>query len=169
MFPGHPEHLRTFGYIGLYRYSLRFSTHAQRQIFTCREVVDLILEQFSRSATEQQFAILAYCFMPDYVHLLVEGQAETSDCKRFIARAKQYSGFYYLKQYRDRLWQRYGFERVLRNEEITMVVARYILANPVRGGLVDRVEDYPFSGSLVYTLQQLLEGVSASSSGAWSG
>ena len=131
--------------------------------------MDLILEQFARSATEQQFAILAYCFMPDHVHLLVEGQAETSDCKRFIARAKQYSGFYYLKRYGDRLWQRYGFERVLRSEEITMVVARYILANPVRGGLVDRVEDYPFSGSLVYTLQQLLEGVSASAQTAWSG
>jgi len=50
-----------------------------------------------------------------------------------------------------------------------MAVARYILANPLRGGLVDRVEDYPFSGSLVYTLEQLLEGVSASNPSEWSG
>ncbi len=168
MFPGHPEHLRTFSYFGFYRYSLRFSTHEQRQIFTNRDVVDLNLEQFSRSAAEQEFAIPAYCFMPDHVHLLIEGQAETSDCKRFIARAKQYSGFYHSKRYGDRLWQRYGFERVLRSEEVTMVVARYILANPIRAGLVDRVEDYPFSGSLVYTLQQLIDDVSASDPPAWS-
>jgi REP element-mobilizing transposase RayT len=35
---------------------------------------------------------MAFCFMPDHVHLLVGGTCETSDGKRFIRRAKQYSG-----------------------------------------------------------------------------
>ena len=97
--------------------------------------------------------------MPDHLHLLVEGTSDDSDCKRFIARAKQYSGFYYAQAHCSRLWQRYGFEHVLRDDEITLVVARYILENPLRAGLAERVEDYPFVGSLVYTRPEVLEGV----------
>jgi REP element-mobilizing transposase RayT len=97
--------------------------------------------------------------MPDHVHLLVEGQADDSDCRQFIARAKQYSGFHYKAKYGRPLWQRYGYERVLRNDEAAVSVARYILENPLRGKLVERVEDYPFFGSTVYTIAQLLEAV----------
>ena len=99
---------------------------------------------------------MAYCFMPDHLHLLVEGKAEHSDCRRFIAKSKQYSGFYFSKRFGRRLWQRYSFERVLRDCEQTFVVARYVLENPVRAGLVAAIEDYPFVGSCVYALHELI-------------
>ena len=102
-------------------------------------------------------AVVAYCFMPDHLHLLVQGLTAESDCRRFISRAKQYSGFYYAEEYGVRLWQRYGFERVLREHEPTMVVARYILENPLRAGLAQRVDEYPYVGSLVYSLSALIE------------
>jgi REP element-mobilizing transposase RayT len=38
--------------------------------------------------------------MPDHLHLLVEGTHEDSDLKAFVARAKQYSGFYFRQQTR---------------------------------------------------------------------
>ena len=82
---------------------------------------------------------------------------------QFIARLKQYSGYYYSAAYHEKLWQRYGFEHVLRDDETTMVVAKYILENPIRAGLVNRVEDYPFVGSLVYSVAELIEGVAARS------
>ena len=97
--------------------------------------------------------------MPDHVHLLVEGSLETSDCRRFIARAKQASGYAHSCRFGGRLWQRYSFERVLRADEPPRVVARYILANPVRAGLVARVEDYPFVGSPAYGLDALLRSL----------
>jgi len=75
------------------------------------------------------------------------------------ARAKQLSGFHYTKAFREPLWQRYGFERTLRGDEGTLSVARYILENPVRAGIVRRVQDYPFSGSSVYTIDEILEAV----------
>ena len=106
--------------------------------------------------------MIAYCFMPDHLHLLVEGLAENSDCKRFIARLKQYSGFYYKRQFGTRLWQRYGFERVVRDSEHTFVIARYILENPVRAGLVAAIEENPFVGSFVYTLPELIASAYAS-------
>jgi putative transposase len=108
---------------------------------------------------DQSIEVLAYCFMPDHVHLLVEGRRDDSDCRVFISRAKQYSGFHYKAAHGRRLWQRYGYERVLRGEEAAVSVARYIIENPVRARIADCVVGYPFSGSSVYTMEQLLEAV----------
>jgi putative transposase len=84
--------------------------------------------------------------MPDHLHLLVEGLHEHSDLKWFQRGAKQYSGFHYNKQFGCVLWQRYAFERVLRSQELTLDVARYILTNPIRAGLAPTIDGYPFSG-----------------------
>ena len=62
----------------------------------------------------------------------------------------------HLGEFGTRLWQRYGFERVIRDSEQTFVVARYILENPVRAGLVNAIDEYPFSGSFVYTMPELI-------------
>jgi putative transposase len=153
----HPEHLRGFSYVGPHRYSLRFSTFKLQPLFLNQAHVDLIRFQIQRSATENRIAVVAYCFMPDHLHLLVEGEQPDSDCLQFIARAKQYSGFSFAREFKSRLWQRYGFERVLRPEESSQIVARYILENPVKAGLVARVEEYPFVGSFVHALPELLE------------
>ena len=156
---GKPAHLKTFDYLGLHRYSLTFCTAHRARLFVSEPVVALVLSQISRAAAEQDFAVIAYCFMPDHLHLLVEGESEASDCKRFIARAKQYSGYSYSKQFRGVLWQRYGFEHVLRDDELTPVIARYILNNPIRAGLVQQVFDYPFVGSLAYDLKDMIDEI----------
>ena len=121
--------------------------------------VETVRTQIARAAREQSFALIAYCFMPDHVHLLIEGQEDDSDCREYISRAKQYSGFHYKAAFGRRLWQRYGYEHVLRNDEAAVSVARYILENPVRARMVERITDHPFSGSSVYTIEQLLEAV----------
>ena len=157
---GNPCHLKSFSYLGLHRYSLTFCTDHRRHLFLKPPVVELVLAQITRAARENEFDVIAYCFMPDHLHLLIEGKSDNSDCKRFIARAKQYSAFFYSRTYRSVLWQRYGFEHVLREEETSWVVARYILENPIRAGMVRRVEDYPFVGSLVYALTDLIADVS---------
>ena len=97
--------------------------------------------------------------MPDHLHLLVQGQCEAAECKRFISAAKQYSGYHYSKEFHHPLWQRYGFERTLRKDEDILTVARYILENPVRAGLSTTVAEYPFVGSLVHELKELVESV----------
>ena len=159
MLTGKPEHLTSFDYVGLHRYFLTFCTDSRRHLLTTADVVDLVLSQIVRAAVDEQVAIVAYCFMPDHLHLLIEARAETSDCLRFIKGAKQYSGYYYAKAFGSPLWQRYGFERVLRNDEATLVVARYTLENPLRAGLVTRIEDYPFVGSKTHSLEEILSAV----------
>ena len=157
-----PGHLKTFDYTGLYRYSLTFCCHNRQQLFTQDPVVKSVLSQFEHVASKELFAIVAYCFMPDHVHFLVEGKSERSNCLRFVSRAKQRSGFRFAQSWKKRLWQRYGYEHVLRNDESTMAVARYILENPLRARLVERVEDYPFAGSCEYALHEILEAVADS-------
>ena len=98
--------------------------------------------------------------MPDHLHLLIEGKSDASDARDFIKRVKQYSGFYYAQAYGTKPWQRYGYDNVLRDDEKTLVVARYILQNPLRAGLVKRIEDYPFAGSLEWPLEALLDWIS---------
>jgi hypothetical protein len=46
-----------------------------------------------------------------------------------------------------KLWQPSYYDHVLRKDEDTLNVARYILDNPVRKGLVKHFLEYGFSGS----------------------
>ncbi len=87
--------------------------------------------------------------MPAHLHLLVEGEHESSDLRRFARLSKQRVSYVHRTQFRIKTtWQDGYFERVLRAEEATEVVVRYVLDNPVRAGLVTQAEDYPFSGAL---------------------
>jgi REP-associated tyrosine transposase len=158
----YPRHLPTFDYRGPHRYFLTFCTADRHRAFTEAAGVNVVRGQFLRAADRHLVALVAYCFMPDHVHLLVEGTREDSELKGFQSAAKQYSGFHYKAQFGRPLWQRYGFERALRSEESTIDVVRYILANPVRAGLAGRVDEYSFSGSSVFSMEQLMEGVQES-------
>jgi putative transposase len=115
------------------------------------------LAQILRGAREEEFSIIAYCFMPDHLHLVVEGLAEQSDMKKFVRRAKQYSGYAHPQRTGQRLWQRYGHEHVIRDNESVRKIVRYVIENPVRAGLVRDPTDYPFLGSGVYSLEQLID------------
>jgi putative transposase len=162
VFTGTPGHLKSFDYTGPHRYSLTFCTNQRAQTFVEPSGVEIVLKQVLRAAADQRFEIIAYCFMPDHLHLLVEARTDASNALRFISRAKQLSGYHYKQTFGQVLWQRYGFERVLRNDEQTLVVARYILENPLRRGMAARVEDYPFVGSTLYTVSEILEATQLS-------
>jgi len=42
------------------------------------------------------------------------------------------------------LWQAGFHDRALRKEDDVLAVARYVVANPIRAGLVTRVGDFPW-------------------------
>jgi putative transposase len=159
MLPRRPERLKCFDYLGEYAYFLTFCTDRRHAAFATADRVDVASTQILRAATDESFALVAYCYMPDHLNLLIAGERQNADCRNFIKRSKQLSGFYYQKAFGQRLWQRYGFEHVLRAEEDVLSVARYIVENPVRARLVDSVCDYPFTGSSVYTVEEILNAL----------
>jgi len=86
--------------------------------------------------------------MPDHLHLVVEGLSDDADLQRFVKIGKQ-RAVYSLRENHlvCNVWQEGFHDWVLRPEQTTENVIRYVLNNPVRAGLVERPEDYPFSWS----------------------
>jgi REP-associated tyrosine transposase len=140
--------LATFPYIGFHRYSFTLSTHLWRRCFANAAVVGKVSRQLLQLADEEQFAIPAYCFMPDHLHLYLVGTRTDSDARRFITRFKQHSGYWFSTKARmGRLWHRGSWDRILHDDEAGVGVIRYIFMNPVQAGLADHPLRYRFSGS----------------------
>jgi putative transposase len=95
--------------------------------------------------------------MPDHGHFLVEGLEDRSDFKRFCKLAKQRSGSAHARARGGPLWQEGYYDRILRKNEDLRVLARYLMNNPVRAGLVASPIDYPYLGSDRWTLRDLMD------------
>jgi len=137
-----------FGYRGAFRYFLTLCTYERKPVFGGAWPYDETLIRLSRTAGKYDVAVLAYCFMPDHLHLLVEGDEE-GDLAEFVRVFKQLTSYRFRREGRGALWQRSYYDRVLRADEDAGAVVRYILNNPVRRRLVDDARDYPFLGSFV--------------------
>lgn len=89
---------------------------------------------------------LAFVIMPDHLHWLVKlGSAGTLG--KLMQAAKGRTARYLnaaASRTPGRVWQPGYHDHALRKDEEVRAVARYIVANPLRAGLVERIEDYPF-------------------------
>lgn len=89
--------------------------------------------------------LLAWVLMPDHFHCLLE-LGEIRDLSTMMDRIKSASARRANKAIgrQGALWDRGFHDHALRKEEDFLETARYIVANPIRAGLVRRVGDYPF-------------------------
>jgi REP element-mobilizing transposase RayT len=154
-----PLRLPNVSYVGPARYFLTFCTLRRLPVFRDADVAAMTLSQFRTTAAQERFVILAYCLMPDHVHLLVEALSDGSDLRRFVKLAKQRSGGRYRRTHFTPLWQPGYFERILREGDDPKPIARYIINNPVRAGLVLNPAEYPHLGSDPWALGDLIESV----------
>jgi putative transposase len=116
------------------------------------------------TAADYRFVIVAYCFMPDHLHALVDATALDSDFRKFTSMFKQRSAYAYCNGDSGRLWQEGYYDRVLRNDEAHLSVAAYIVANPLRANLCKDLREYRFFGSERYTHDELIEAVQENAS-----
>jgi putative transposase len=140
--------LKTFDYIGTYAYSVTILTKDRVVRFKDSQVVDGLVNILIETTKSERFKILTYCFMPDHLHLLVVGEDNHSNLKKFKTLFKQKSGYRFKRNYGEDLWHISYYDHTLRKEEDLQKVAFYILQNPVRKGIVSDFREYPFSGSL---------------------
>ena len=137
--------LSSFDYRGPHAYFLTINARDRCPVFVEGSICAMVRRALVEGATRFSFQVHAYCFMPDHLHLLVAGMREDSDLRRFLRHFKQATGYAYKRAYGHRLWAYSYYDHVLRREESVQNIASYLLANPVRGGLVQRYEDYPYS------------------------
>jgi putative transposase len=162
MITNRPRRLTGVSYVGFQRYFVTTCTAFRNDVFYDYALGTETIQQILRLSREFEFALVAYCLMPDHLHLLAEGRSEQADLERFVKQAKQDTGFAFRRTHNRSLWQPGYHERVLRDDESTWAVARYILENPVRAGLAKALGEWPLAGSDVYSWSELMtawEGV----------
>lgn len=124
-------------------YLLSTNTLCREPIFNDFALGRLVVAQF-RVAQDQGFAdSLAWVVMPDHFHWLIELRRGT--LSGLMQRTKSLSTKA-VSPYIDRkisLWQNGFHDRALRREEDLVKLARYVVANPLRAGLVEKLGDYP--------------------------
>ncbi len=85
----------------------------------------------------------AFVLMPDHLHWLFTLQREElatvmQEFKSLSARAVNRRSHSH-----GRLWQRGFHDHAIRHDESMIRAARYLVANPLRAGLVSKINDYP--------------------------
>ncbi|MBM7062872.1 transposase [Pseudomonas sp. UL073] len=140
----HGKHLRRGRYSELGRIYLVTTVVAGRQpVFDDCVCARLFIGEMRRCVDETLAASLAWVVMPDHVHWLLA--LERSDLGSLMKRLKARSSLVINRERgtRGQLWQAGFHDRALRREEDVRAVARYVVANPLRAGLVGRLGDYP--------------------------
>ena len=102
--------------------------------YNARALVQVLKEQ----ALLRRADTLAYVIMPDHLHWLVQ-LCEYQDISDVVGSMKSISA----RRIGRPIWQSGFHDHALRAEENVRHFARYIIANPLRAGLVSRVSDYP--------------------------
>ena len=87
---------------------------------------------------------LCWVAMPDHVHWLMQpvGKLSLSRCVQKL-KALTTRNLRSTILWSSHVWQRGFHNRGLRREDDLKSVARYVIANPVRAGLVSSIRDWP--------------------------
>ena len=126
-------------------YHLTATTQNRAPIFADHHAAWAACRRFEDRGVLGDARLLAWVLMPDHAHWLLElgmsralpkvveslKSASARDANTAIGR-------------RGPLWARAYHDRALRQEDDLRTVARYIIANPLRAGLVQRIGDYPY-------------------------
>jgi putative transposase len=118
-------------------YQVVLSTHNKQPIFInfnlARKMVLALLESDNNNLTHT----LAYAVMLDHIHWLFELKAES--LSRCVQRVKSQVS----REIGYKIWQKGFYDHGIRSDESLIRTARYIVANPLRAGLVSKIGDYP--------------------------
>ncbi|CAI8797196.1 transposase [Pseudomonas sp. IT-196MI5] len=124
-------------------YLITAVVHQRRRIFADWRLGRLLVEEFRRAHEQKWVNSMAWVIMPDHFHWLIQlerytlaqlMQAIKSRSTLTINRALNESGAF---------WQTGYHDRAIRDNEDLLPFARYIVANPLRAGLVEKIGDYP--------------------------
>ncbi|BAN68622.1 REP-associated tyrosine transposase [endosymbiont of unidentified scaly snail isolate Monju] len=120
-------------------YHVTTVTRAREPVFqdlnSARRVIQVLMEIQSHELADT----LAFVVMPDHVHWLLQlGERRPLSC--VIASMKSISA---RRIGRGKIWLAGFHDHALRRDEDLRQVARYIVANPLRAGLVDDIGHYP--------------------------
>lgn len=124
--------------ITLQSYLITTVTQNRQPVFSDFHNARLLIQILRAEQTLGRANTLAFVVMPDHLHWLLQLNAAVSLAK-ILQSVKGLSA----KRIGSPIWQAGFHDHALRQEEDLQAVARYVIANPLRAGLVERIGDYP--------------------------
>jgi putative transposase len=157
-----------------------FMTHtivAWISVFTRRAYFDVVLEALKYCQDAKGLRLFAWVVMDNHLHLLAAGEEVSRTMKEFksytareiIRLAQERGNDWLLGQFQFhksgtkagsnyQVWQEGFHPQEITSERMLRQKMEYIHHNPVRAGLVDKAEDWPYSSARNYLgLAGLLE------------
>ena len=124
-------------------YLLTTATSDRHSVFSDFALGRLVVAELKSAQLDGWVQSLAWVLMPDHFHWLIE--LGDSSLDELMRRVKTNSArvINHQRSSSGPLWQAGYHDRALRQEEDVQAVARYVVANPLRAGLVARLGDYP--------------------------
>jgi putative transposase len=162
-----PKRLDGISYTGYNTYFITTCILDRRKVLVTKEFCDICRDELFAMSDKYGFSTNAYVVMPDHIHWEAEAHHENASLTDFVSMFKQRTGFAWRRRDGMRLWQKGYWDRVLRENENPLSVARYIVENPLRARLVEDARDYPFIGSQRYELEHILTAVQMDVKSGW--
>lgn len=104
----------------------------------------LLVQCMKKLHRERMLNSLSWVIMPDHLHWLFQLQHQSN--LGYVMKRLKGSSARHISRYLARkgnIWQRAYYDRAIRDGEDITGIARYIVANPLRARLVERIGDYP--------------------------
>ncbi len=106
---------------------------------------EMVIRTFLDLAKVSMIQVFVYCLMPDHFHFLIspleDGISVISFTNHFKGLTTNLSWDY---GRRGKLWQPRYFDHIVRSDENLSTTCEYILKNPIRKGLIDSIDDWPW-------------------------
>ncbi|WP_369958761.1 transposase [Pseudomonas benzenivorans] len=125
-------------------YLLTTVTASRRPIFRQWPSASLMAREIRRAERSTAIASLAWVLMPDHLHWLI--QLQQGSLQQLMQQLKSRSAISLneIMGGTGPVWQKGYHDRAIRQDEDLRAVARYIVANPLRAGLVEHIGEYPY-------------------------
>jgi REP element-mobilizing transposase RayT len=153
-FQTQPHRLPDECYRGLITAAFTCCIKDKKQDIARAEIVLPCSEILFTESIQSDCDVLAYIFMLDHCHILLQGKSEHADTLSALRNFKQKSGYWLSKNYHGIEWQKSFYDHILRSDEEIDKHMRYILENPVRKEIIEDLKEYPWKGSSVYDLNE---------------
>src|SRR3990170_2339764 len=127
-------------------YFITIDSWAARQLFK-GEVAEILTDQLVQCRNRGCFLLHEFCVMPNHLHVLLTPSGRTSleKCVQMIKGGASHR-IGKVRRFHT-LWQDGYHDWRCRNEKDFQSYAKYIRENPVKAGLVNKPEEWPYSSA----------------------
>ncbi len=126
-------------------YLVTFTTHRRKPLFIDPLAARVVSRRIGDSRIWLRSTLLAWVLMPDHWHGLIQLD-DRDELSVLVCKIKSNSARWLRVEtgMSAPVWARAFHDHALRRDEDLVATARYVVLNPVRGGLVKHVADYPY-------------------------